>query len=78
MPALDPRQGYEARVWIDAQYEKQGNIAPDRAEWFAGPYFNEVAVVARQESPQFDARFSSYGPMLIQARLFWDSEVLPP
>ncbi|MDR6859832.1 metallophosphoesterase [Variovorax guangxiensis] len=75
MPSLDPQQGYEARVRIEAQTDKLDYVAPDRVEWSAGPLFPEIHVVRRDQSPQFNARFSYHGPMLIQARLYWDGEL---
>jgi hypothetical protein len=78
MPSLDPNQGFEARVWIEAQVNKRGYLAPDRVEWSAGKHFRDVHVVTREQSPQFNARFSYYGPMLIQARLFWNGDAVSP
>jgi 3',5'-cyclic AMP phosphodiesterase CpdA len=71
MPSLNAKQGYEARVWIEAQIEKEEYEAPDQVVWSAGPWFPDVHVVERAQCPQFGARFSYHGPMLIQARLVW-------
>ncbi|TFF20637.1 hypothetical protein E3C22_00155 [Jiella endophytica] len=69
-PTFHPGQGFEARVWIEAQ-EKQGRDFPVRVEWSAGPYFPKIAVCHVEDDPQFRARFAYYGPMLIQARMYW-------
>jgi 3',5'-cyclic AMP phosphodiesterase CpdA len=70
-PSLDPTQGYEARVWIEAQPHEDYR-PPDRVEWSAAPrWFREIYVCDRANDPEFRARFSYYGPTLIQARLFW-------
>lgn len=70
-PSLNPDQGYEALVWIEAQAHDDYR-PPDRVEWAASPgYFREVYVCERAVDPKFRARFSYYGPTLIQARLFW-------
>lgn len=73
MPSLDPDQGYEARVWIEAQLDKPSYVPPDRVEWSGGRYFNNIHVVTRAQSPRFEASFSYFGPMLIQARMYWDA-----
>lgn len=72
MPSLDPAQGYEARVWIEAQLDKLEYRPPDRVDWSAGPWFPDIHVITRQQSPNFQARFTYHGPMLIQARLYWN------
>jgi 3',5'-cyclic AMP phosphodiesterase CpdA len=77
VPSLRPEQGYEARVWIESQPDKPEYEAPARVEWYAGPRFSDVKICERKNDPTFSARFSYYGPMLIQARLFWDKKKKP-
>jgi 3',5'-cyclic AMP phosphodiesterase CpdA len=71
LPSLDPEQGNEARVRIEAQVGREGYEAPERVEWWAGPAFKNVVTIARNQDPTFGARFTYWGPMLIQAQLHW-------
>lgn len=71
IPSLKSNQGFEARVWLDGQQSKEGYERPERVEWWAGPYFKKVTVVKAEDDPKFSARFSYYGPMSVQARIFW-------
>jgi hypothetical protein len=71
LPSLNPAQGYEARVWIEAQTAKAAE-PPVRVEWSAGPYFPGVIVCDRKDDPTFSARFAYWGPFLVQARLYWE------
>jgi 3',5'-cyclic AMP phosphodiesterase CpdA len=68
IPSLRIDQGFEARVWLDGQSSKEDYERPVRVEWWAGPYFPKIVVV---DAPQFSARFSYYGPMSVQARMYW-------
>lgn len=69
-PAFHPGQGFEARVWIEAQ-DKRDRDFPVRVEWSAGPWFREVAVCRADDDPRFRAQFAYHGPMLVQARMYW-------
>lgn len=73
LPSLKPEQGYEARVWIEAQ-ERTAAELPVRVEWSAGKWFDGVIVCDRDQDPTFSARFAYWGPVLIQARLYWSDE----
>jgi 3',5'-cyclic AMP phosphodiesterase CpdA len=72
LPSLDPQQGNEARVRIEGQVGKEGYELPTRVEWWAGPAFKNIVEVKREHDPTFGARFTYWGPMLIQARLHWN------
>jgi hypothetical protein len=74
LPSLDPKQGNEARVRIEGQVTKDGYEPPERVEWWAGPSFKNLVVVTREQDPDFGARFTYWGPVLIQARLHWANE----
>ncbi|MHC2432737.1 metallophosphoesterase [Bradyrhizobium sp. USDA 4451] len=78
LPSLDKDQAYEARVWIEGQISHPDYKPPERVEWSASrTYFPKIHVCERDADPQFRARFSYYGPTLIQTRLFWsDGEAL--
>jgi 3',5'-cyclic AMP phosphodiesterase CpdA len=77
-PSLNPTQGYEARVWIEGQFDNEGQPhneyqRPVKVEWSAAPrYFKKIYVCRGDSDPDFSARFSYYGPTLLQARMFWD------
>lgn len=71
LPSLDPQQGNEARVRIEGQINRDGYEAPQRVEWWAGPAFKNLVVVTHDQDPTFGARFTYWGPVLIQARMFW-------
>ncbi|WP_119421405.1 metallophosphoesterase [Desertibaculum subflavum] len=71
LPSLDPQQGSEARVRIEGQIGRDDYEPPERVEWWAGPAFKNVVSVSRSEDPQFGARFTYWGPVLIQAKLHW-------
>ncbi len=72
LPSLDPQQGNEARVRIEGQIGKEGYQPPVRVEWWAGPAFKNIVSVTREQDSLFGARFTYWGPVLIQARLHWD------
>lgn len=75
VPSLDKDQAYEARLWIEAQINHPDYVPPERVEWAASrPYFDRIHVCEQTVDPQFRARFSYYGPTLIQARLFWAND----
>src|SRR5205814_911660 len=67
VPSLRAEQGYEARVWIESQPDKPEYETPTSVEWYAGPWFSDVKICEYKDDPTFSARFSYYGPMLIQA-----------
>jgi 3',5'-cyclic AMP phosphodiesterase CpdA len=71
LPSLDPDQGNEARVRIEGQTGREGYDPPLRADWWAGPAFGDIVTVKREEDATFGARFTYWGPVLIQVRLHW-------
>lgn len=70
-PSLKPDQGYEAIVWITPHPRSGEAKPPVRIEWSAGPKFRAVVPVTHEDDAQFCARFDYWGPMLIQAKLFF-------
>jgi 3',5'-cyclic AMP phosphodiesterase CpdA len=71
LPSLDPEQGNEARVRIEAQVGAKGYEPPTRVDWWAGTAFKDIITVTREQDPTFGARFTYWGPMLIQGQLYW-------
>jgi hypothetical protein len=70
-PSLIPGQAYEATFWIVAHDANHRSYkVPDKVEWSAGGQFS-VLTIDRKEDPRFCASFNYWGPMLIQARLFF-------
>jgi hypothetical protein len=70
MPSLVPQQEYEARLWIVAHEGRQD--IPAKVEWSGGRHF-PVVVCTREGNPTFCATLSYYGPMLVQARMYFDN-----
>jgi 3',5'-cyclic AMP phosphodiesterase CpdA len=71
-PSLEPRQGYEARVWIERHRHQRES--PTRVTWSAGPQFDRKICYV-DASPEFCAFFHYWGPMLVQVQLeFEDGE----
>jgi hypothetical protein len=69
---MDPSQGYEARVWIEAQ-PHSAYQSPVKVEWSSNPaHFKQIYVCERDTDSEFRARFAYYGPTLVQARMFWE------
>ena len=77
MPSLHAGQGYEARVWIESQKDHSGYEEPVNVEWSAGPAFPQVYRALASPGGSFEARFSYFKPMLIQARLHWKKRKTP-
>ncbi len=77
MPSLRAGQGYEARVWIEGQKDNPAYEEPDSVEWSAGPVFGQVYRSLASPGGSFEARFSYFKPMLIQARLYWKKRKNP-
>lgn len=69
MPSLVPQQEYEARLWI-VPHEGRHEI-PAKVEWSAGRHFPVVACT-RETNAAFCATLAYYGPMLVQARMYFD------
>jgi hypothetical protein len=69
MPSLHGKQAYEARVWIEPHSRTNDEI-PDKVIWSAGDKFG-MAICDYRENPSFCTAFEYWGPMLIQARLFF-------
>jgi hypothetical protein len=64
-------QAYEALLWIVPHpygAPKPEKDIPAQVTWSAGKMF-EVVTVTRQDSPNYTARLSYWGPMLVQARM---------
>ena len=77
MPSLRVGQGYEARVWIEGQKDHSAYQEPVSVEWSAGPAFGQVYRSLASAGGAFEARFSYFKPMLIQARLYWKKRKNP-
>ena len=77
MPSLRAGQGYEARVWIEGQKDHSEYEEPVSVEWSAGPAFCQVYRSLASPGGSFEARFSYFKPMLIQARLYWKKRKNP-
>lgn len=71
VPSLHSDQAFEARVWIDGQPDKDGFELPETVEWNAGRWFSDIQVCHGAADVTFSARFSYFGPMAIQARMYW-------
>jgi 3',5'-cyclic AMP phosphodiesterase CpdA len=69
MPSLRGDQAYEARVWIEPHKRSEEDI-PDKVIWSAGRMFSMV-VCEYKDNPHFCTGFEYWGPMLIQARIFF-------
>lgn len=67
-PSLNPTQGYEAVVWIAQHKDAE---SPSHVEWSAGKKFGAVVDIAREQDSRFCGRFDYWGPMLIQATMFF-------
>src|SRR5262249_16794356 len=67
MPSLVPKQEYEARLWI---VPHEGREIPTKVEWSAGKHFPVVACT-REANAAFCATLAYYGPMLVQARMYF-------
>jgi hypothetical protein len=71
VPSFDPKQNFEARVWIEAQKDNSEYELPDRIEWAAAMNFRYVISCPGSSDTDFGARFAYYSPMLIQCRMYW-------
>jgi predicted MPP superfamily phosphohydrolase len=69
MPSLHGDQAYEARVWIESHRRSDKDI-PDKVIWSAGKMFG-MTICNCDDNPHFCTGFEYWGPMLIQARLFF-------
>jgi hypothetical protein len=71
MPSLVRGQDkyFEARTWIVPHGER---ALPLRVTWSAGPKFEKVVRVTREEDENFSAAFYYFGPMLIQGVIEFD------
>jgi 3',5'-cyclic AMP phosphodiesterase CpdA len=84
LPSLLAGQAYQARVWLVPHTDAEGRprrgwIRPVRVQWSAGPFFDMVECLP--EDPRggsalslFSAAFDYWGPMLIQAQIFFKDE----
>jgi hypothetical protein len=71
LPSLIPDQAYEAVLWIVPHpygSPKPEKDIPIEVTWAAGRKF-EVITVTRDEDPNYTARQTYWGPMLVQARM---------
>jgi 3',5'-cyclic AMP phosphodiesterase CpdA len=69
-PSLKPDQGYEAVVWR-TPHSNDAEL-PTKIEWSAGKNFRAVVLVTREQDHRFCGRFDYWGPMLIQATMFFE------
>jgi hypothetical protein len=69
IPSLMPRQGYEARVWLEKHHKD--SASPVSVTWSAGTWF-ERKVCDSTEAPEFCVYFHYWGPTLIQAELLFE------
>lgn len=72
MPSLIPGQAYEVRAWI-AEHRPELNTTPPliKVEWSAGRKFKK-AICLKDSNPNFAFSYHYWGPMLIQAKLFFE------
>jgi len=71
LPSLIPGQAYEAVLWIVPHpygVPKSKNDIPKEVTWSAGKRF-EVVTVQREDDPNYTARQTYWGPMLVQAKM---------
>ncbi|AWH85218.1 hypothetical protein HYN59_08845 [Flavobacterium album] len=74
MPSLIPGQAYEARGWI-VQHKPElykGSLL-EKVEWTAGEYFKKI-ICLRDDNPNFSFSYHYWGPMLIQAKMFFNDK----
>ena len=72
MPSLIPGQAYEARGWIVMHRPDLYNGAKlTKVEWTAGSRFKKVVCVSA-DNPSFSFSYHYWGPMLIQAKLYFE------
>jgi predicted phosphodiesterase len=71
MPSLIAGQAYEVRAWI-IQHRPDLNDLPDlvKVEWSAGERFKKI-ICLKIDNPKFSISYHYWGPMLIQAKLFF-------
>ena len=75
LPSLEPGLAYEVRVWL-LSHDNQRRELPDKVVWSPGDDFDEVKTCFAKGNPLFSASFTYWGPMLVQARLYFGSEVV--
>lgn len=71
MPSLEPGQAYDAVLWIEKHHNKAAEDDDGKLSsvtWMAGKKFE---VVETDKAPEFAARLTYWGPMLVQARLIF-------
>lgn len=66
VPSISPGQNWDATVWLE-QHKDLAEI-PVRVTWSAGGKFKRIEV-DQAGAPMFIARFSYWGPVLVQAQL---------
>jgi 3',5'-cyclic AMP phosphodiesterase CpdA len=70
-PSLRPEQAYEATFWIvPHKSTAPGYELPVKVEWSAGKLF-PVLTVLKEDDPRFCAKFDYWGPMLVQAKMYF-------
>lgn len=73
LPSLEPDQAYEAMIWIVQHpygVKKPIKDCPVKVIYSAGERF-EVIEVNKNENDNFIAKFTYYGPMLIQVKMIF-------
>lgn len=72
MPSLIPGQAYEVRGWI-VKHKPELNTEHKliKVEWSAGKLFKEITCLFG-DNPSFSFSYHYWGPMLVQAKLFFD------
>lgn len=72
MPSLIPGQAYEVRAWIVQHRPEEYTLAPlVKVEWTAGKKFRRI-VCNGKDNANFSFSYHYWGPMLIQAKLFFE------
>jgi 3',5'-cyclic AMP phosphodiesterase CpdA len=70
MPSMIPDQAYEVKLWIVPHGRDDANV-PVKVIWSAGKNFFQQEV-SRDQDPAFCVTLSYWGPMLVEAHLFFE------
>lgn len=68
VPSLQPKQAYEARVWIVPHRHRKEEDIPLKVTWSAGKWF-PTKTVKKEDDANFCTAFNYWGPFLIQGKL---------
>lgn len=74
-PSFVPFQKYEAVFWLVPHSAKNART-PSRVVWSAGPMFPTIQVDATRDK-RFCGSFAYYGPMLVQAAIYFQGVTEP-